>query len=228
MVRDLDLPVLTDHDVHVVIAGLIHAPGGRCYGESMGQVLRAGRRVFPAGHDGTRRTQQSHRGPVDFETLPQPLASMRIAGSPGVEPAAYWLLLSPVGRWRLVAGTERAQQVRAQAPLTKEWLIPRRRPPLRAWLTAAPLDTQVCPGLDNRPMTPNAVRRLRARLGLTQTRFAALLGVHKITVAKWEGGTKGMSFTSKRLLRVLAQHGPKALAPPPRPGTTRRRRGKRT
>ena len=40
-------------------------------------------------------------------------------------------------------------------------------------------------------MTRNAVRRLRARLGLTQTRFAALLGVHKITVAKWEGGTKG-------------------------------------
>jgi DNA-binding transcriptional regulator YiaG len=78
-------------------------------------------------------------------------------------------------------------------------------------------------------MTPNAVRRLRARLGLTQTRFAALLGVHKITVAKWEGGTKGMSFTSKRLLSVLAQHGPKALAPPPsRPGTTRRWRGKRT
>jgi len=77
-------------------------------------------------------------------------------------------------------------------------------------------------------MTPNAVRQLRARLGLTQTRFAALLGVHKITVAKWEGGTKGMSFTSKRLLRVLAQHGPQALAPPPRPGTTRRRRGKRT
>jgi DNA-binding XRE family transcriptional regulator len=73
-------------------------------------------------------------------------------------------------------------------------------------------------------MTRNAVRRLRARLGLTQTRFAALLGVHKITVAKWEGGTKGMSFTSKRLLRVLAEHGPKALAPPPRLGTTRRRR----
>jgi len=38
-------------------------------------------------------------------------------------------------------------------------------------------------------MNPNAVRRLRARLALTQTRFAALLGVHKITVAKWEGGT---------------------------------------
>lgn len=75
-------------------------------------------------------------------------------------------------------------------------------------------------------MTPDAVRTLRKRLGLTQSSFAALLGVHKITVAKWEGGAKGMSATADRLLRILAQQGAQALAPPRRrrPGTTRRRK----
>jgi DNA-binding transcriptional regulator YiaG len=66
-------------------------------------------------------------------------------------------------------------------------------------------------------MTPGAVRRLRKRLGLTQSSFAALLGIHKITVAKWEAGTKGMSATTERLLRVLATQGAKALTPR-RPG----------
>jgi DNA-binding transcriptional regulator YiaG len=75
-------------------------------------------------------------------------------------------------------------------------------------------------------MTPDAVRKLRKRLGLTQSSFAVLLGVHKITVAKWEGGTKGMSATTERLLRIIAQQGPRALAPRQRPGTTRRRKGR--
>jgi DNA-binding transcriptional regulator YiaG len=77
-------------------------------------------------------------------------------------------------------------------------------------------------------MTPSAVLKLRQRLGLTQSSFAALVGVHKITVAKWEAGMKGMSATTDRLLRVLAQQGPEALAPPrrQRPGTTRRRKGR--
>jgi DNA-binding transcriptional regulator YiaG len=78
------------------------------------------------------------------------------------------------------------------------------------------------------PMTPDAVRRLRQQLGLTQSKFADLLGVHKITVAKWEAGMKGMSATTLRLLRVLSQQGAQALAPPRRrrPGTTRRRKGR--
>ncbi|PYM27936.1 MAG: transcriptional regulator [Candidatus Rokuibacteriota bacterium] len=76
-------------------------------------------------------------------------------------------------------------------------------------------------------MTPGAVRSLRKQLGLTQAAFAALLGVHKITVAKWEAGTKGMSATTKRLLQILAQQGAQALATPRRrPGTTRRRKGR--
>ena len=77
-------------------------------------------------------------------------------------------------------------------------------------------------------MTPNAVRRLRQKLGLTQSKFAALLGIHKITVAKWEAGMKGMSATTERLLRVIAEQGARALAPLPRkrPGKTRRRKGR--
>jgi DNA-binding transcriptional regulator YiaG len=80
-------------------------------------------------------------------------------------------------------------------------------------------------------MTPDAVRRLRKRLGLTQSKFAALLGVHKVTVAVWEAGVKsgreggmGMSATTERLLRIIAQQGPQALAQPRKsPGTTRRK-----
>jgi DNA-binding transcriptional regulator YiaG len=76
-------------------------------------------------------------------------------------------------------------------------------------------------------VTPDTVRKLRKRLGLTQSSFAALLGVHKITVAKWESGMKGMSATTERLLRIIAQQGAGALAPPRRrPGTTRRRKGR--
>lgn len=76
-------------------------------------------------------------------------------------------------------------------------------------------------------MTPDEVRRLRKRLGLTQSRFADLVGVHKVTVAVWEAGTKGMSATTDRLLRIIARQGAEALAPRrKRPGTTRRRKGR--
>ena len=75
-------------------------------------------------------------------------------------------------------------------------------------------------------MTPTALRKLRGRLGLTQSKFAALLGVHPITLAKWEGGTRGMSATTKRLLRVLAERGVRALARST-PRTARRGRARR-
>ena len=57
----------------------------------------------------------------------------------------------------------------------------------------------------HRAVTPDAVRKLRQRLGLSQSKFAALLGVHKVSVAKWEVGLLGMSATTDCLLRVLAQ-----------------------
>src|SRR2546422_10491061 len=77
-------------------------------------------------------------------------------------------------------------------------------------------------------VTPGAVRKLRQRLGLSQSKFATVLGVHKVTVAKWEAGMLGMSATTERLLRVLAGQGTGAIPPPPHPptGSTRRRRGR--
>ncbi len=80
----------------------------------------------------------------------------------------------------------------------------------------------------HRAVTPDAVRKLRQRLGLSQSKFAALLGVHKVSVAKWEVGLLGMSATTDCLLRVLAQQGTAAVPPPtkPRRASTRRRRGR--
>jgi DNA-binding transcriptional regulator YiaG len=70
-------------------------------------------------------------------------------------------------------------------------------------------------------MTPNEVRRARKVLGLSQSKFAELLGVHLVTVKKWETGAQGLRTTSERLIRLLvAQRAarPKARRRPRRGG----------
>jgi DNA-binding transcriptional regulator YiaG len=111
--------------------------------------------------------------------------------------------------------------------LGKEWVIPEQS--LRALQTQHRWTRNLVPDY-HQPVTLDQVRRLRRRLGFTQTRFAALIGVHPITVAVWEGGGKLMTATTDRLLRILAQQGPEALGPKPRRrlGSTRRRRGEGT
>jgi DNA-binding transcriptional regulator YiaG len=52
-------------------------------------------------------------------------------------------------------------------------------------------------------VTPDALRRLRKRLKLTQPKFAALIGVHLVTVKKWETGTLGMKATTEKLIGLL-------------------------
>lgn len=52
-------------------------------------------------------------------------------------------------------------------------------------------------------MGPAVLRRLRDRLGYTQVRFAALLGVHPLTVSRWECGTLTPSLAGLRLLRAI-------------------------
>jgi DNA-binding transcriptional regulator YiaG len=52
-------------------------------------------------------------------------------------------------------------------------------------------------------MTPDEVRHARKGLGLSQSKFAALLGVHLVTVKKWETGAQGLRSTSERLIRLL-------------------------
>jgi len=66
------------------------------------------------------------------------------------------------------------------------------------------------------PMTSGALRKLRKRLGLTQSKFAALLGIHKVSLARMEAGKRGMSASTRRLLDLLAERGPRAVAAPER------------
>jgi DNA-binding transcriptional regulator YiaG len=55
----------------------------------------------------------------------------------------------------------------------------------------------------HRLVTPNAVKRGRKSLGLSQSEFAALLGVHVVTVKKWETGKLGMRQSTERLIRLV-------------------------
>ena len=47
------------------------------------------------------------------------------------------------------------------------------------------------------------VRRLRKRLGLTQARFGRLLGVHRVTVARWETGAAEVQAPMAKLIRLV-------------------------
>ena len=54
------------------------------------------------------------------------------------------------------------------------------------------------------------IRAIRTLLGCTQTEFAALLNVPKVTAISWENGTRKPSGAALRLLAV-AKHHPDAL-----------------
>ncbi len=54
-------------------------------------------------------------------------------------------------------------------------------------------------------MTGKELRRARQQLGLTQKVLAEKLGVHKLTVARWEWGTVGISEPAARLVKLLVQ-----------------------
>jgi len=56
-------------------------------------------------------------------------------------------------------------------------------------------------------MTPTALRRLRRRLGMSQAKLAALIGVHANTVARWERGELGMRPTTARLIVLVTSQG---------------------
>ncbi len=52
----------------------------------------------------------------------------------------------------------------------------------------------------------NEVTRARARLGLSQSRFASLLGISANTLKNWEQGRRRPSGAAKVLLRVAVRH----------------------
>ncbi len=56
-------------------------------------------------------------------------------------------------------------------------------------------------------MTPKAVKAIRTRLGLSQTAFAAKIGVTRDAVARWEAGNRRMSEPISRLIERLAVEG---------------------
>jgi len=52
----------------------------------------------------------------------------------------------------------------------------------------------------------NEVARVRARLGLSQSRFASLLGISANTLKNWEQGRRQPTGAAKVLLRVAVRH----------------------
>ena len=52
----------------------------------------------------------------------------------------------------------------------------------------------------------NEVTAARARLGLSQSRFAALLGISSSTLKNWEQGRRRPTGAAKVLVRVAKRH----------------------
>lgn len=52
----------------------------------------------------------------------------------------------------------------------------------------------------------NEVKAVRSRLGLSQNRFAALLGVSSATLKNWEQGRRRPTGAAKVLLKVAKRH----------------------
>jgi DNA-binding transcriptional regulator YiaG len=53
-------------------------------------------------------------------------------------------------------------------------------------------------------MTATELRKIRKRLRITQARFAALVGVHVVTVKRWETKARRIPPTTARLIQLLA------------------------
>lgn len=54
--------------------------------------------------------------------------------------------------------------------------------------------------------TANDVVRLRTKLGLSQTKFARLLGISEDTLQNWEQGRRRPAGPAKVLLKVATRH----------------------
>jgi len=52
----------------------------------------------------------------------------------------------------------------------------------------------------------NEVARVRSRLGLSQSRFASLLGISANTLKNWEQGRRQPNGAAKILLKIAARH----------------------
>lgn len=57
-------------------------------------------------------------------------------------------------------------------------------------------------------MSPDTLRTLRTLAGMSQSRLAAYLGVHRVTVARWETGAVPVPQWVGLALRTLDVTGP--------------------
>ena len=53
---------------------------------------------------------------------------------------------------------------------------------------------------------PSAVGRVRGKLGLSQSKFAALLGISQDTLQNWEQGRRSPTGPAKVLLKIATKH----------------------
>ena len=53
--------------------------------------------------------------------------------------------------------------------------------------------------------TPSSVKEIRAKMGLSQTAFAGLMGVNPRTIQDWEQGRRHPSGPAEALLRIAEQ-----------------------
>ncbi len=61
----------------------------------------------------------------------------------------------------------------------------------------------------NPDVTPDQLKRIRARLKMTQAQLAATLGVRTETVGRWEIGSRRISEPTARLVKRIAEEVPK-------------------
>lgn len=55
-------------------------------------------------------------------------------------------------------------------------------------------------------LTPREIQELRARLGVSQSVFAAMLNVPVVTAISWEKGRRSPSGAALRLLEMASKH----------------------
>ena len=73
------------------------------------------------------------------------------------------------------------------------------------------------PGDAEDDWTPEAVQRLRARMGLSQAELAERVGTRQQTISEWETGARTPRRMSRRLLRLVAEESGVYTAAPPDP-----------
>lgn len=60
--------------------------------------------------------------------------------------------------------------------------------------------------MKNTDFTPERIKALRTQLGLSQSKFAAALGLSLAAIRHWEQGIRSPDGATSKLLRILEAH----------------------